>query len=550
MARVDTSKESDETSTLRTVADAMAEELKRAGIDRVFGLPGGEVLVLIDALRRQGVEFVLCRHEANAGLMAAVYGKLKGVPGVVIATLGPGASNLLLSVTNSLLDREPLLAISAQVPNTWSASRTHQRLPLLEVFRPITKLAQAINAFNCRGAIRDALAASIAEPAGPTFLTVSTDVARAVSVAPESPEITLTADSASWPLGNPEAAAAEIRDRLESAERPVLAVGMGAHVEHAALIRRWVEEWRLPVTVTPKMKGIVDETHPLFAGVITGMALDRVIVEGLAHADLIVGLGLDPAEIDGDWHERFPIIWVLDSPCATGLVPASGLVACDHYRLLEAVLAKPAPRVWADPLTEARAERRRVLDGPAGASGFLSPVGAVRALAEALPEQTIVTTDVGSHKYLFGQFWPSRMPGTFFVSNGLSGMGYGLPAAIAAKLARPDQPVLAVLGDGGFSMNSQELETARRSGAKILVAVLVDSSYSLIRMGQRKQGLERYGVDFEPIDIVLTAQACGVRGCRASSEAELTDWAREAFTKGEITVVEIPIRADDYAAMV
>lgn len=534
----------------QTVAEAMAEELKRAGVDRVFGLPGGEVLMLIDALRRQGVEFVLCRHEANAGLMAAVYGKLKGVPGVVIATLGPGASNLLLPVANSLLDREPLLAISAQVPSTWSAARIHQRLPLLEIFRPITKLARAITPINCRAAVREALAASIAEPAGPTYLTVSSDVTRVVSVAPESPAVALTLGSALLPLGNPEAAAAEIRRRLESAERPVLAVGMGAHPEHAALVRRWVEEWGLPVTVTPKIKGIVDESHPLFAGVITGMALDRVMVEGLARADLIVGLGLDPAEIDGDWHELFPMLWLLDSAWATGVVPTSDLVACDHGRLLEALLSKPAPRIWADPLTEARAERRRVLQGPGGGLGFLSPVGAVRALAVALPEHTIVTNDVGSHKYLFGQFWPSRMPGTFFMSNGLSGMGYGLPAAIAAKLARPDQPVLAVLGDGGFSMNSQELETARRSGVKILVAVLADSSYSLIRMGQRKQGLERYGVDFEPIDSVLTAQSCGVRGCRVASEAELTDRTREALAKDEITVVEIPIRADDYATLV
>jgi acetolactate synthase-1/2/3 large subunit len=196
------------------------------------------------------------------------------------------------------------------------------------------------------------------------------------------------------------------------------------------------------------------------------------------------------------------------------------------------------------------AERCRVYADGAGGSGYLSPVGAVRALAAALPPNTIVATDVGSHKYVFGQFWPSHEPQTFFMSNGLSGMGYGLPAAIAAKLARPDQPVLAAVGDGGFSMNSQELETARRIGAPVIVAVLADSSYSLIRMGQRKRGLERYGVDFDPIDSVLVARSCGVRGFRVESESELSERATEALRSGETTVIEIPIRADDYAPLV
>jgi acetolactate synthase-1/2/3 large subunit len=191
-----------------------------------------------------------------------------------------------------------------------------------------------------------------------------------------------------------------------------------------------------------------------------------------------------------------------------------------------------------------------VAASPDGENGYLSPLGSVRALAAALPRTTIVTTDVGSHKYLFGQFWPSASPGTFFMSNGLSGMGYGLPAAMGAKFARPDQTVLAVLGDGGFSMNSQELETARRYGLAIVVVVIADESYSMIRIGQHRQGFERYAVDFGRIDSVLTAEACGVRGCRVTSESELSECAREAAARQEATVIEIPMRADDYAAIV
>ena len=535
-------------STPETVADAVASELAAAGIDRVFGLPGGEVLFLIDALRRRGIEFVLCRHEADAGLMAGVYGKLKGVPGVVLTTLGPGACNLLLPISNSLLDREPLVAISAQVPDSWSANRIHQKLPLLEVFRPVAKFTAAVSPFNCREVVREALSSAFSEPAGAAYLTISSDVTMAGSASVDGAVRPASPDRVD--PGDPVAAAAMVRERVARAERPVLAIGVGAHPEDSSLVRRWVEEWRLPVVVTPKIKGIVDETSELFGGVISGMAIDLVMVDGLRQSDLVIGLGLDPTEIDGDWHERVPMLWLLDSAWATGITPETGLVACAHARLVGKLLEEPAPRRWEDPFARAREERRRVYREGQGGAGYLAPVGVVRALAAALPGNTIVTTDVGSHKYLFGQFWPSREPQTFFMSNGLSGMGYGLPAAIGAKLARPHQPVLAVVGDGGFSMNSQELETARRVGAPVIVAVLADSSYSMIRVGQRKRGMEPYGVDFEPIDSVLAARSCGVRGYRVETEAELTECAREAVASGETTVIEVPVRADDYAQIV
>lgn len=394
--------------------------------------------------------------------------------------------------------------------------------------------------------MRRALEEAATEPAGPSYVTISSDVTRAVSLSLPSAR----SAHVSPEVGDPTAGAAALRERLAAAERPLLAVGLGAHSEDAALVRRWVEEWRLPVTVTPKIKGIVDETAPLFGGVIGGMAIDRLMVEGLSRADLIVGLGLDPTEIEGSWHESLPLLWVQDSPWATGVTPDSGLIACRHRALMEELLKQPAPRRWEDPFSSTRDERRRIYEDDRERPGHLLPVAAVRGLAAALPADTIVTTDVGSHKFLFGQFWPSRQPSSFYMSNGLSGMGYGLPAAIGAKLARPDRPVLAALGDGGFSMNSQELETARRIGAPVLVAVLADRSYSMIRIGQRKRGLEPYGVDFDPIDSVLAARSCGVRGCRVESEEELTKSAREALESGETTVIEIPILADDYDAIV
>lgn len=532
-----------------TVAEAIAGELAAAGVDRVFGLPGGEIVPLIDACRRRGIAFVLCRHEANAGLMAGVYGRLRGGVGVVLTTLGPGAANLLLPVANSRLDREPLVAISAQVPDTWPASRIHQRLPLREMFSPVVKMTAALEPFSCARTVRRALGAAREEPAGPVYLTLSSDAAQRQSLDPgpggaEAPSRVDGRDAG--------AAARAVHERLAAARRPVLLVGLGADPDLAPLVRRWVDEWGLPVAVTPKVKGIVDERDPHFGGVVGGMAVDALMVDALRGADLVVGLGLDPTEIDGGWHDEVPMLWVLESAWATGVAPSRDVVAGPLRELLEELLAGPAPAPWeADPLAAAREERRRLLAAETPPRpGAVAPLAIVRGLAAVLPGETIVTTDVGSHKFLFGQFWPSRDPQTFLMSNGLSGMGYGLPAAIAAKLARPGRPVLAVLGDGGFSMNSQELETARRAGAPIVVAVLADRSLSMIRLSQRRRGLAPYGVDFDPIDSVLVARACGVAGCRVESEGDLATAAREAMARNETTVIEVPVDVEDYVPII
>lgn len=528
---------------METVAQAVASTLSSAGVDRVFGLPGGEVLVLMEALRQQGIDFVLCRHEADAGIMAGVYGKLRGTAGVALTTLGPGAANLMLALSNAWLDREPLLAISADIPASWPSSHTHQRLPLHEVYRPVTKHVEAISPLNARTAVRRAVTASIAEPLGPSYLTLSAEDARLPVAEP----------SGTWehprpePVGDPDAAAAELTRRLREAERPLVLLGLGVRPANATALRRWIDRWQLPVAVTPKVKGLVDETAPTFVGVVGGMAIDDVMLQALEQADLLVGFGFDPVEVDKTWHARLPILWVLESALATGRLPSSDVLLADHARLLQRLGDEDAPRSWGDPFAAVRAERLAIASGQSRAPvRGLKPVEIVQALASVLPAETIVTTDVGTHKYLFGQFWPSRKPETFWMSNGLSGMGYGLPAAIGAKLARPGVPVLAALGDGGFSMNSQELETARRIGAPIIAVVIADQSYSLIRLGQESRGLPRHGVDFEPIDNVATARACGAEGVRATTPKEIAEAARRALRADVPFLIEVPLDPDSY----
>ncbi len=528
------------TSTAAITARAIAD----AGIDRVFGLPGGEVLVLIDELRRVGVEFVLMRHEADAGIAAAVYGKLRGQPGVVLATLGPGAANLMLPIANASLDQEPLLAISAQLPDEFPFTHTHQLLPLHDVYRPICRSVASITAPDARETVARSLASCMERPFAPCYLTISAREALKPATSP-APAAPASPSSNGRAEGAAAGAAHDLVQRLASAHRPLVVVGLGAHVSNAERLRRWLDQWGLPVAVTPKVKGIVDETAPNFVGVVGGMAADGLMCEALQAADLLIGFGLDPVEIDKTWHAELPIRYVLEAPNALGRVP-EGFGLVDHAQLLDALHEQPAPKRWDRPFEQFQRKRREMLTGRSETSDTMWPGDIVQALAAVLPAETIVTTDVGSHKYLFGQFWPSQLPGTFWMSNGLSGMAYGLSAAIGAKLARPESPVLAAVGDGGFSMNSQELETAERVGAPFVTVVLEDGSYSLIKLAQEGKKLERYAMDFRPIDTVKIAEACGVDGLRTTNSEELGRVVREAVERRRSLVIAVPVNYADY----
>jgi acetolactate synthase-1/2/3 large subunit len=530
---------------MATTAATAARLIADAGIERVFGLPGGEVLVLIDELRKAGVDFVLMRHEANAGLAAAAYGKLRGQPGVVLATLGPGAANLMLPIANASLDREPLVAITAQIPTEFPGAHTHQLLPLHEVYRPLSRYVAAITPDNAAAVVSRALAACMEPPFGVSYLTLSArDAVKEATVAPTPP-----ADAGSRPgPGDARAHVARLVARMRAATRPLVLVGLGADPSIAPRLRRWIEGWHLPIAVTPKVKGIVDETSPTFVGVVGGMAADGLMCDALAAADLLVGFGLDPVEIDKTWHAELPITWLLETPHACGVLPpATDLV--DHASLLDALAGEPPPAIWDAPFRRFQESRAALLAGRSASAGTMWPGDIIRALSDALPAETIVTTDVGSHKFLFGQFWPSRHPTTFLMSNGLSAMAYGLSAAIGASLARPDAPVLAAVGDGGFSMNAQELETAERVGARFVTVVLEDGSYSLIKLAQEQRRLEPYRMDFGRIDTVKMAESCGVEAVRTSDPGELAERARRAVERRRSLVIAVPVDYRDYRRM-
>jgi acetolactate synthase I/II/III large subunit len=295
---------------------------------------------------------------------------------------------------------------------------------------------------------------------------------------------------------------------------------------------------------TPKAKGMLPEDASGFLGVAGGMAIDAAVLETIEEADVLLGVGFDPVECDKDWYARRRVVNLSRSSTAEG-----------GYRPIEVIgdigasltaLTRPAPRPWPEAvLAGARARiRPEPLRFPDGSA--LSPLAAMRALRDAAPRETVLTCDVGSHKYYCGQFWTSYEPHTFFMSNGLSGMGYGLPAAIAAKLQFPRRPVLSVVGDGGLLMMLHNLTFLRQYEVPVTIVCFVDASLSLIRVGQRRRGFEPYGVDFPPPAFEAIAAGFGIDGARVESVDALRGTIARTLASGRPAVVSVPVDGREY----
>ena len=346
----------------RSLAAAVAGELSAAGVRRAFGLPGGENLTLIAALRDAGVEFVLCNHETAAGFAASAHGLLAGAPGLVLATLGPGASNLLLPVANAQLDREALVAVCADLPASLPASHTHQRLPLLDVFRPVTITSAALRPADGRATARRAIAASLAGPRGAVVLTLSAeDAGRPAGDAGEP----ATGEEARR-TGQLDCAEAlhRLTERLRNAARPLVVVGHEVEpVQHLAL-RRWLERWELPATVTPKGKGLVDDRSPRFLGVVDGAGLLEPMQRAIDRADLVLAVGLDPVELIRPWHATAPVLW-LRGPGSAVRDGGGEVLLADFAEVLSLLEEQDPPRRWDDAFADVRAERLDAFANPA-----------------------------------------------------------------------------------------------------------------------------------------------------------------------------------------
>lgn len=530
---------------MTTVAERLVARLKAAGIKRVFGVPSGSWLYYMDAMRSGGVDFVLVAHESTAGFMADVTARITRVPGACYGTVGPGATNLSTGVGGALLDRSPLLAFTSEPPEKMIGRTVQMAIDHQELFRPLTKWTTRLAPDRVDQVMDKALQIACSDLPGPVHIGLPEDLGpRETSSGPilkGLPPI-LSLGPAS------EEALAAMEKTFQAARRPVLAIGLtAARAGLGPLLLRIAERHTLPVILTPMAKGLISEEHPLYAGVLFHALSDRV-AETHKEADLILAVGYDPIEFNyEDWMPSVPLLSLdilpadIDRILYPEVMDVTGDIATSLRRLADLAPLKSAWDVQS--IEKRKRSIFKAMEPPAGSFG---PTAALAALREVLPQDGIMSCDVGAHIHLIGQMWRTPAPGLQLMTNGWSSMGFGIPAALAAKLCLPDRKVVSVMGDGGFQMMAGEMATARRLGLPVVFVILEDHSLDLIRLKQDKKGMPRYGTELSEPDYPHADSVFGVPVLRAENSSDYREALDRAFRSDGPVIVEAAIQGSEY----
>ena len=529
------------------VASKVVEALKEIGVTHVFGVPSGGWVDYMEELRKaDDIEFILTTHEGGAGMMAEVYGRLTGRPGVCFGTFGPGATNLATGVGEALLDRSPMIALTDEFGpklrgRTVQMAIDHQRL-----FAPLTKKTTRLAADSVKATLFDAAAVAMSARPGPVHVGLPVGL----SATEAGEESVVFTPPAGPPAADPTAIAAAAQALLV-ARKPIIAVGLGAVAAGVgSKVRELAERFDLPVVLTPMAKGLLSEQHRSYAGVLFH-ALSNQVGETHAQADLVIGVGYDPVEFNYEsWMPRVPLVSLDSEPAdiEEGYPVASDVVG-DIETSLDALLALPGgAKDWdMEALADRRAAMFKKLEPGNGPFG---PCAVLTILREVLPEDGIMACDVGAHTHLIGQLWRTPAPGTQLMTDGWSTMGFGLPAAIAAKMVHPDRVVCAVVGDGGFLMTVGELATAVRYNTKIVVVVLTDNDLALIRIKQEKKGNPIYGTPVRATGTIGGSNLFGVPVISTSAPDEFRAALEAAFAADGPVIVEAIVDSREYDGLV
>ena len=530
----------------RTAAQLFVDCLENEGVEFVFGIPGEETLDVSEALdRSQLITFVPTRHEQGAAFMADAYGRLTGRPGVCLATLGPGATNLATGVGDATLDHAPLVALTGQTGLAGMHKETHQFIDVVDMLRPMTKWNTRIHHPRMVAeAVRKAFSVAAAEKPGATHLELPEDVMETVTAGtplPRGPQAMVEADPVSL------LRAAEV---IQGARRPVVLAGNGVVRQDAApALRALCDQTGLHAVATFMGKGVLDASDPHFLFT-AGLARQDYPQGLLGQADLVVAVGYDmiewpPSAWNPEGRQRIVCIDTVAPEIDAHFVPEVELIGDLSrilYQLAGLLEGKEVGSVERRPYQRAF---RRVLDAGTDDDFPVKPQRVLRDLREVLAPGDVLVSDVGVHKLWVGRFWEAREPNTVLISNGFAAVGFGLPASIAAALVhRGRSKVVCITGDGGFLMNLQELETARRLGLPFVVLVWTDGGYGLIEMHQRRKFGRIAGTRFDNPDLVALARSFGVEGLRAEKAGDVKPLLARALRHPGPVVVDIPI---DYA---
>ena len=524
-------------------SDLFVKALEAEGVEYVFGIPGEENLDLLESLRKSSIKLVLTRHEQAAGFMAATYGRLTGHVGVCLSTLGPGATNLVTAAAYAQLGAMPMLMITGQKPIKSSKQGRFQIIDVVDMMQPLTKYtAQVVSGDRVPSIVREAFRLAHEERPGAVHIELPEDIA-----AEETDAELIAASMVRRPIAEYKAIGAAV-DMIEAAKSPVLLIGAGGNRKLTAkMLREFVDKTGIPFVTTQMGKGVLDERDDLFMG--NAALSDHDFVHRVIEAaDLIINVGHDVVEKPPFFmrpggtrkviHVNFDSAMV--DPVYFPQLEVVGDIANSIWQIKEKITAQSH---WNFDLFH-KAHNADLEHRFASENDDRFPVlpeRLVRAVRSAVPPEGIVTLDNGVYKIWFARNFPAAHSKTLLLDNALATMGAGLPSAMTAKLVYPERPVVSVCGDGGFMMNSQEIETAVRLGLHLVVIILRDDAYGMIKWKQADLGFANFGLDYGNPDFVRYAEAYGAKGWRLEETAELEPLLVRCLEEPAVHIVDVPV---------
>ncbi|MEM1114383.1 MAG: acetolactate synthase large subunit [Pseudomonadota bacterium] len=525
-------------------SDLLVKALEAEGVEYIFAIPGEENLDLLESLRTSSIRLILVRHEQAGGFMASTYGRLTGKAGVCMSTLGPGASNFVTAAAYAQLGAMPMLMITGQKPVKSSKQGQFQIIDVCDMMQPITKYTrQIVSGDNIPSRVREAFRLAEEERPGAVHLELPEDIADEDSAAQVIPPSTHR---------RPIAEIKGIRravEMIQQAKRPLLLIGAGANRKRASkMLSQMVAELGLPFITTQMGKGVVDESSELFLGN-AALSSGDFVHRCFDAADLIINVGHDVVEkppffMDSETkviHINFSSASV--DPVYFPQVEVIGDIPNSIWQIKEQLQASPD---WDFTYfnTVKASHDTHLLEGSRDERFPMYPQRVVADVREAMPASGIVALDNGVYKIWFARNYRAAQPNTVLLDNALASMGAGLPSAMAAKMVHPDEPVIAICGDGGFMMNSQELETAVRLGLHLTIVILRDDAYGMIKWKQADMGFDDWGLDYGNPDFVHYAKSYGAHGHRVESADAFLPLLRHCQSEPGVHLIDLPI---DYA---
>jgi acetolactate synthase-1/2/3 large subunit len=527
-------------------SDLLVAALENEGVEYVFGIPGEENLDFLNSLKDSSIQFILTRHEQAAGFMAATYGRLTGKTGVCLSTLGPGATNLVTSAAYAQLGAMPMLMITGQKPIKRSKQGQFQIVDIVNMMRPLTKYThQIVSADNIPFRTREAFRLAEEERPGAVHLELPEDIA-----ADGTDAEPLTKSNVRRAVAEEKSIQSAL-ELLEQANHPLLMVGAGANRKLTAkVLRQFVDKQGIPFITSQMGKGVIDEHHPLFLGN-AALSAGDFIHRATKRADLIINVGHDVVEKPPFFMEEggVKVLHVNFNTAAVDpvyfpQVELVGDIANSIWQLNERLSPqKNWDFTYFERVCEAMSAHVRE-----GADDDRFPIYPQRLVADvrrAMPDDGIIALDNGIYKIWFARNYKASCSNTVLLDNALATMGAGLPSAMAARIVYPDRKVIAICGDGGFMMNSQELETCMRLKLNLVVMVLNDNAFGMIKWKQANMGFKNFGLDYGNPDFVKYAESYGATGHRLERAEDLSSLLQTCLDSEGVHLIEVPIDYSD-----